>query len=620
MARVRLLLLVLVALGLRLHDLARVPMRWDEGWSVALARLPLAECLRLTALDVHPPLYYLSLVPWLALARSPESWLRLPSVLAGTLAVPLAVVAAAAWWRGAGDTGRRAGLLAGACTALAPVLVYYAGVTRMYAQTTPLLLLAALGLARLAEHGRARWALAAVAGASGALYTFYYTGFALAGLFAAALIAWPRAWRGTLAVAVATALAYVPWLAYAAPRMLARTTERTGPAGFQVAAVPGMLDDGLHATVFGHDAGWLALTVVLVVLAAGCVLARPTMPAHLAVVVLPAVATLAGAALGAQAHMFAARYTIGATPFLALGAGWALAGLWSRARWLALVGAGALAMSVAPTFTGTVYQRAGEVSGAYDPAADWQELHARAGPDDLVAFNILSLAGAYERYRTPADPTWTYAQVWDPVREPEDLAVGRVADAAPGHPRLWLVLYRGTASPGSAALKSWADGTLFPSEGRWTEDRLYQSYVTAQPDRTAAPHATFDGIVTLLAADYSRQTSPGGGVAVALEWRAPARPREDGRVFVHLYAPDGSLVAQHDAFPAADTRPPTTWQPGEIVADRHGLAVPPTARGALTIRVGLYDPTTGRRWTLADGSDGVTIGTVDVTDAGDVGR
>ncbi|MGM9545176.1 MAG: hypothetical protein ACI3VI_01230, partial [Vescimonas sp.] len=31
----------------------------DENWSIRLARMPLAEMLRLTAQDVHPPLYYL---------------------------------------------------------------------------------------------------------------------------------------------------------------------------------------------------------------------------------------------------------------------------------------------------------------------------------------------------------------------------------------------------------------------------------------------------------------------------------------------------------------------------------------------------------------------------------
>ena len=69
MSRAVLLLLVLVGFALRLHAIDDIPLRWDEGWSIALAVLPVSEILRLTALDVHPPLYYLSLKPWLARAQ-----------------------------------------------------------------------------------------------------------------------------------------------------------------------------------------------------------------------------------------------------------------------------------------------------------------------------------------------------------------------------------------------------------------------------------------------------------------------------------------------------------------------------------------------------------------------
>ena len=609
--------------GLRMHALGDVPLRWDEGWSIALATVPVREALRLTALDVHPPLYYLLLAPWMALARSPELWPRLPSAMAGTLAVPLAAAAASAWWRreGRGHATQTVPIAAAAATALAPAFVYYAGVTRMYALTTPLLLLATFGLARMgaARARRTRCpapgpAAAAALGTAAALYTFYYTAFALAGLYAAALVAWPRAWRRYVATGLGAALAYLPWLAVAGPAMATRVAQRTEPAAaLDPAAVAALLDDGLFAAFFAYRAGWPAVAVAMAVMAAALLLARPRQAGRLAVVALPTALVLVGAAAGSQAHMFAPRYTIVATPFLALGLGWAAARLFERRRALGVLAAAALVAGAWPTLSGYAYTREAEVSDAYDPTELARAMQDRAAPADLVAFNVLSLAGAYELHRQPDAPAWTYGQVWDPVREPPAAAIDRVAAATRDHGRLWLVLYRGTASPGSAALKAWADGSLFPADGWWTADTLVMSYVNAPAGSPWPVGARFADGARLVAAWWSPAARPGEGIGVLLRWRAARPIARDGRVFVHAYDAAGSLVAQHDAYPVADSRPPGTWPPGETLEDRHGLVVPASARGALRLVVGLYEPDGGARWALEDGADAVPLGTVMVT-------
>jgi hypothetical protein len=701
--RTGLVVVILIAFGLRVHALGAVPLRWDEGWSIALASLSPAEILRLTALDVHPPLYYALLAPWLSFGGAHELWVRLLSALAGVAAVPLAAVAAAAWWApatsavvtsatdpaigsptspaigsptspaigsptspaieiAAGDAygaesrplptklpaaitlPQCVGLCAAAYVAIAPAFVYYAGVTRMYALTTPFLLLAAWGLARWsAVDARPRQLAACAAGALGALLTFYYTGFALAGLFAAALLLRPRAWRRVVGAGLLVALLYLPWVLYAVPPMLARVAGKTEGGGFDWAPVPGVLADGLFAALFAYDVGWIAVAAAGLVFALGLVLAargsgRAT---ALGLSLLPAALVLVGAALGAQAHMFQARYMIVATPFIALGLGWAVAVLWRRAAWLGSVAALVLAAAVAPTLGGYVYARAAEVGDAWDPAADWRELAPRTGPNDVVAFNILSLAGIYARYRGAEDPPWTYAQLWDPVHEPLGPAEARLRAAIPPAGRLWLVLYKGEVSPDSAALKAWADRTLRPVEGWWAGETLYQGYVDAVADlRVALPGSRgpgglgvaggseegggssagggaegvggvdFGHGVRLVAAAHSAAALAGGGAAVDLKWRASAVPDANARVFVHAYAPDGRLVAQHDGFPVADTRPPKTWAAGETIEDRHGLWIPPDAVGPLRLVIGLYDPASGERWLLADGADGLGLGEV----------
>jgi hypothetical protein len=599
--------LTLVAFTLRVHALGAVPLRWDEGWSIALARLGAAEALRLTALDVHPPLYYLVLGPWLALGGAHELWVRYLSVAAATLAVPLAAVAASAWWA-PGSNARRVGVAAAACAMCAPAFIYYAGVSRMYAFTLPCLFLATWGLARRGTGSAA----VAILGATAALYAFYYTGFALAGLFAAALIAWPRRWARTAGIGLATALLYLPWLLYAVPPMFARVGTRTGDDGFSLAPLPGLMLDGLNGALFvGPPPAW-ALPVIAGVLTVGCLVARPPRWARLGLVILPVLGVLVGAALGAQAHMFAPRYTLVAAPFVVLGLGWALAGLWQRGRGWSLLGGALLLAAVWPLLTGYVYQKTAEVTGEYDPAGDRQALAPYSEPGDIVAFNILSLAGAYERYRTADDPPWTYAQVWDPVREDPTLAIARLSAAANRAGRLWLVLYNGTYSPGSAAVKQWADDTLYPVEGWWRDKTLYQGYVAAKPGPARPVGADFGHGVRLIDAAVTPQGRPDGGLGVTLTWQATGVPDAQARVFVHAYAPDGRLIAQHDALPAADSRPQTSWQAGERIVDRHGLWIPAGSAGPLTVKVGLYDPVSGQRWPLPDGMDSVEIGRIEL--------
>ncbi len=120
-------------------------------------------------------------------------------------------------------------------------------------------------------------------------------------------------------------------------------------------------------------------------------------------------------------------------------------------------------------------------------------------------------------------------------------------------------------------------------------------------------------IATLVGARLEPATgdlAPGTPLTVTLVWRAEAETHTSYRVFLHLTAPGGALVAQSDGIPAGWTRPTTGWLPGEYVLDRHVLNVPPDAQaGTYTLAAGLYDAT-GARLIRAAGSDTVPLGTV----------
>lgn len=128
-------LVVLLALGLRLHQLGSQSLWYDEGTSAGLASRSVATIVRNASNDIHPPLYYLALAWWSKLAGHGEAGLRGLSVFAGVVLVALVLGLGRRLW------GWGEGLAAGFLAAVSPFLVWYSQEARMYS------LAAALGTA-----------------------------------------------------------------------------------------------------------------------------------------------------------------------------------------------------------------------------------------------------------------------------------------------------------------------------------------------------------------------------------------------------------------------------------------------------------------------------------------
>jgi mannosyltransferase len=606
--RITLFVAMLAGFGLRVYHLAQQPLSWDEGWSIAMRSLPVSEVNRITALDVHPPFFYyvLKVLPTLGIH---ELSLRFVSVAAGVALIALAYAVGRAW------CDETTGVLSSCLVAFSPFLVYYSQVVRMFALCATLTLLACHTLLKATATGRARWYLAFVLCATAALHTFYYTAFALAAVLLYSLLQHPRLWRRMIGAGLGLVLTYVPWLMYAVPSMAVRVGSRTG-FSMSLVDVPGLLKDGLFGLVFAYGAGWSTVYVVVVVMALGLAAALLGGGARWHPIMLPLLAitlTLLAVSVGSQAHMFAARYVIAASPFLSLALAWSLAALWRRRWWLGGLGLVALAISAAPTLTGYVYTKSYEVSADFDPQAGYRFLQDKTRVDDVVFFNILSLAGHYERFHREGDPAWSYVQRWDPVIEDLEAAIDqRVVPAMRAHRRLWFVLYKGTVGA-NWALKEWLDQNLYPAFGQWREDTLYELYLTPTASMVdAKPEVTFGGKIDLDQAAFTPEARADDRMLVALKWVALEPVAQSFKVFVHLYDSAGRLVAQHDAVPANEQRPTSSWKPGEVVRDHHGLWVPVGTSGVLRLVVGLYDPATGQRLQLSDGQDSTTVGTVEV--------
>jgi mannosyltransferase len=102
----------------------------DEGLSVGIADRPLGDIPGVLRQDGSPPLYYVLLHFWLALAGRSEESVHGLSVLFATLCVPVA------FWAGWTLFGRRTAWIAALLAAVNPFITQYAQEGRMYSLVT----------------------------------------------------------------------------------------------------------------------------------------------------------------------------------------------------------------------------------------------------------------------------------------------------------------------------------------------------------------------------------------------------------------------------------------------------------------------------------------------------
>jgi uncharacterized membrane protein len=276
---------------LRVIRLDFQPLWWDEGYSVWFAHQPLTDMVRLTAADIHPPLYYAILGIWSrALGLAPPV-LRLLSVFVGISTI--ALVAVVGNWL----AGRFAGLVAAFLLAINPFHIYYSQEVRMYGLVTLFAVLAVgfsarwLGVAagarplarRSAPEPRDRGLLLAyIVAATLGLYAQYYMGLLLVGLTVTGLgLLWRRprvvgrlvTWLLAQAVVL---LLFLPWLLFAGPRLAPYISQKIVADSDRPLGLLLYLARHLSAFVVGHLEGplvpWWPLGLVgLVLLAWGLI-------------------------------------------------------------------------------------------------------------------------------------------------------------------------------------------------------------------------------------------------------------------------------------------------------------------------------------------------------------
>lgn len=225
------LVLVFAAI-IRFIGISKSSFWHDEGYTMMMAPLPLAEIWVRTGLDVHPPLYYFTLHFWMQLFGTSELAVRSLSLvlMLGVIVFGFLLV------RRLFDS--RSARLSAVFLAIAPFLVRYSQEARMYGMLTFFAMLSTYLLVRSLQTKSWRdWTLYGLAIAGG-LYTYYYVVFIILFHWAYMLFlaVYPRLSRESITSTIlskqwifANALAVIIWLPWVPTAYEQLTTVQAPP-------------------------------------------------------------------------------------------------------------------------------------------------------------------------------------------------------------------------------------------------------------------------------------------------------------------------------------------------------------------------------------------------------
>lgn len=274
MTRERLTLLAIILLSFALLSvrLGERSLWVDELGTWQMTRGAGQDVLESAMRDLHPPLYFLGVSAWTALAGAGDFSLRWFSVAAGIVAVALMPSVARRL------IGPRAAVPAALVLALAPAFIEFSRMARYYAMILAIGLLSTrLLLDALDRPSAKRWWAYGLSGAT-LLYTFYPSGILL---IAHGLFVWrPAVSRRTLARWLATlaavGLVFVPWLAVAAGAQLAHVTSSQGAdlarssLGFSLGVAASFYTYSVGETVFPWSpVAWVGIAVMAILVVRG---------------------------------------------------------------------------------------------------------------------------------------------------------------------------------------------------------------------------------------------------------------------------------------------------------------------------------------------------------------
>lgn len=160
-------------------------------------------------------------------------------------------------------------------------------------------------------------------------------------------------------------------------------------------------------------------------------------------------------------------------------------------------------------------------------------------------------------------------------------------------------------------------GAKFSPTGPGTIEWIQQRWQSAAlPPQATSEEAHFANGLRLLGYHIQPATVVDGGtLCVTLYWQAETVPSTPANIFVHFIASDGFVQAQRDTTGVLDFFPLTEWPTEQLIGDLHCMALPAgLAPDSYSVQAGLYDPATGQRLAITDGTANATQDAVPLTE------
>jgi uncharacterized membrane protein len=247
----------LLGLLLRLYHLGVNSLWYDETVSMYLAQSDLAELLRHTAGDIHPPLYYLLLHAWGLAAGYSEFSAAFFSLFFGVLLIVVVYRVTRSWF-----PQRSIAIIAALLVAVSPYNIWYSQEVRMYTLGATLGLLSVYFLRRMLAPSKilSRDLILYVAVTVLGFYTLYYFLFLMVFQYIWVTVRLLQISNQTSRIAAKNSLLafvvsqillvvlYLPWL----PIAFRQATDPPVPPWREFIALPRVILETVSALVFGQ--------------------------------------------------------------------------------------------------------------------------------------------------------------------------------------------------------------------------------------------------------------------------------------------------------------------------------------------------------------------------------
>lgn len=391
------LLLLLLAFGVRVGYLAAPSLWLDEAISANVAFGDLGDAVHHAKVDVHPPLYYSTLHLWAYIGHD-EFTVRFLSVLANVLSGAIAFSLAYRMFDAS------SALLALLFFAISPFQVRYSQEARMYALVGLFVALIMLSVWLYAEASGRRALWLYIISASLGLYTHYQVGVLLIIVNLWIVIRLSPSQKSKfgqwLLAQIIVFFLFLPWL----PNFISQL-QRGGRSWVRFYPSLSLFFSPLFEFVWGEDFAPIAVfisrhgvivAIFLLVLAATAGRKQISVPASPMVLSgLACVGTLAlGYALSFKSNIFGAQYLFGASFGLYLFMAAVLGLLMRCTRWLAL--GLVLALVTSQTLALVNYYQPQNQRENWRGAVAY--IKSNAGPNDVVGFHFDGPMAPYVYY------------------------------------------------------------------------------------------------------------------------------------------------------------------------------------------------------------------------------